>query len=180
MNQCDCASLLGPSIQRQGTADCGQSLICSDCLCQCNETPDCIPSSSCEAHTHTHTYKLTHTVSSLSVNALVILCAVFCLSFGLGQCRDSLDTLRSEYLWQLRHLLCQINIFLFSSSSFLSYSIKPFAQPPYTTLPASHPAPLSRFGLFHHDWVTDRYFSCRPSLHVWQVMSPCLLHVLQQ
>lgn len=53
--QRDCAFLLGPSIQRQGTADSGQPLLCSDCLCQCNETPDSIPSSSCETHSNTHT-----------------------------------------------------------------------------------------------------------------------------
>lgn len=56
MKQHDCAFLLGPSIQRQGTADSGQPLLCSDCLCQCNETPDSIPSSSCEKNSSTHSH----------------------------------------------------------------------------------------------------------------------------
>lgn len=93
------------------------------------------------------------------MTAWVILCTVFCLSFGLGPCQDSLDTLRSKYCWHLgwaqfsafsgSHFSCSYFFFFFL------HSIKPFAQPPYTTLPTSHPAPISRFGLFAL-WLGNR------------------------
>lgn len=52
-------SPLGPGIQRQGTADSSQPLISSDCVCQCNETPNSVPST-CQSETETQRHAYTH------------------------------------------------------------------------------------------------------------------------
>ena len=51
-----CTSHSGPGFQRQSTTDSSQPLISSDCVCQCNETPDSLPSTSQgETYTDRHT-----------------------------------------------------------------------------------------------------------------------------